>query len=194
MPSSLVQRIRIRQNAFWFEIGRLLPLGVVLTGYRCRGQTGPLSHVSRFIQTRQGRANLAPAVDFHLQAPAIVALTARWAPAAVSQASAARAACEGCAGARPLRLRRFNLWRFRLRSRQSRRNGLNRRDRRHNFRCCLRLPVSRSRNRQPLVEILGLEPRLGTQALYEIVVPQPGRFDIEGRPPAAGRSIASRGR
>ena len=40
--------------------------------------------------------------------------------------------------------------------------------------------MSRPRNRQPLVEILGLDPRLGTHALDEIVVPQPGHFDIEG--------------
>ena len=38
MPSSLVQRIRIRQNAFWFGMGQLSPLGVVLSGYRQRGK------------------------------------------------------------------------------------------------------------------------------------------------------------
>src|SRR5262245_23387124 len=59
MPSSLVQRIRIRQNAFWFRSRRAFAFGRRLIRLSRLRQTDPIPYVF-FIQTRQGRANLAP--------------------------------------------------------------------------------------------------------------------------------------
>src|SRR2546430_10423906 len=59
MPSSLVQRICIRQNAFWLRLRQALAFGRRLIRLSRLRQTSLFPHVF-FIQTRQGRANLAP--------------------------------------------------------------------------------------------------------------------------------------
>ena len=181
MPSSLVQRIRIRQNAFWFRSRQALAFGRRLIRLSRLRQTGRFPHVF-FIQTRQGRANLAP--------PSIFICRSGDCCFGGSMRNRRRALkhlrfcwMRGLHGSGPFRLRRFKLRRFRLRGRRRRRDRLwhwTLRRYRHRPHRARRLRMSRPRNRQPLVEILGLEPRLGTQALYEIVVPQPDNFDIEG--------------
>ena len=193
MPSSLVQRIRIRQNAFWFDSRPAFATGgAVLSGYRAPRQTRRISCLT-LQPDPPGTHEFGAAGDPHARNSArrLYRLRLDWIQR-VDWCGLDRCRLLRLAARRPrrdriglcgLRLHRLGTgragaaWMLAM----SRETGCSRKAeaRMQRLGRARRFRIPRPRDREPLVEVARLSHSLARMLFDQTVVPQPGGLDVE---------------